>query len=77
MDESPRWLIVRGRHDQAIQVLRKAARWNRVTLQSETDLRSLMKEIQKEVVRSAKFRGVNVIFADIDMLCSVMTIIVS
>ncbi|MPD05335.1 Solute carrier family 22 member 11 [Portunus trituberculatus] len=50
MDESPRWLIVRGRHDQAVQVLRKAARWNRVTLQPEADLRVLMNEIQ-EVVR--------------------------
>ncbi|KAK8382355.1 hypothetical protein O3P69_015349 [Scylla paramamosain] len=48
MDESPRWLIVRGRHDQAMQVLRKAARWNRVTLQPEDDLRALMKEIQEE-----------------------------
>ncbi|XP_063863781.1 kinesin-like protein KIFC1 isoform X3 [Scylla paramamosain] len=48
MDESPRWLIVRGRHDQAVQVLRKAARWNRVTLQPEADLRALMKEIQEE-----------------------------
>ncbi|XP_045137667.1 organic cation transporter protein-like [Portunus trituberculatus] len=48
MDESPRWLIVRGRHDQAMRVLRKAARWNRVKLQPEADLRALMKEIQEE-----------------------------
>ncbi|XP_045137877.1 organic cation transporter protein-like isoform X1 [Portunus trituberculatus] len=48
MDESPRWLIVRGRHDQAVQVLRKAALWNRVTLQPEADLCALMNEVQEE-----------------------------
>ncbi|KAK3892829.1 hypothetical protein Pcinc_003335 [Petrolisthes cinctipes] len=26
IDESPRWLIVRGHHDRALQVLKKAAR---------------------------------------------------
>ncbi|XP_045137875.1 organic cation transporter protein-like isoform X2 [Portunus trituberculatus] len=53
MDESPRWLIVRGRHDQAVQVLRKAARWNRVTLQPEADLRVLMNEIQESATCSS------------------------
>lgn len=48
IDESPRWLIVRGLHDRAIQVLRKAARWNRVSLPPEDDLRALMKDIQEE-----------------------------
>lgn len=51
MDESPRWLIVRGFHDQAMQVLRKAARWNRISLPPEDDLRALMNDIQEEVGR--------------------------
>lgn len=48
VDESPRWLIVNRQHDRALQVLKRAARWNRATLPSENDLRALMKEIQRE-----------------------------
>ncbi|XP_066983996.1 organic cation transporter protein-like [Macrobrachium rosenbergii] len=32
LDESPRWLLVKGRHAHAFGVLKKAARWNKVTL---------------------------------------------
>ncbi|XP_042883642.1 solute carrier family 22 member 19-like [Penaeus japonicus] len=32
LDESPRWLAVRGQHRRALRVLQKAARWNGVAL---------------------------------------------
>ncbi|KAK4320072.1 hypothetical protein Pmani_009038 [Petrolisthes manimaculis] len=51
MDESPRWLIVKGQHDKALKVLHKAARWNKVTLPPETQLRTLMNDIRQEATR--------------------------
>ncbi|KAG0725673.1 Solute carrier family 22 member 5 [Chionoecetes opilio] len=48
MGESPRWLIVRGHHEQALRVLHKAARWNRVKLPEDRELRALIKDIQEE-----------------------------
>lgn len=48
-DESPRWLIVSGHHDRALQVLQKAARWNKASLPPEHQLRALMNDILSEV----------------------------
>ncbi|XP_069993561.1 organic cation transporter protein-like [Penaeus vannamei] len=50
LDESPRWLIVRGRYDDALRILRKAARWNKAQLPSEEELRALMDLIRKEAL---------------------------
>ncbi|CAL4088287.1 unnamed protein product, partial [Meganyctiphanes norvegica] len=50
LDESPRWLIVTGRHDEALKVLRRAARLNNSSLPSETELSTMMKQIQNETV---------------------------
>ncbi|XP_066984510.1 organic cation transporter protein-like [Macrobrachium rosenbergii] len=44
MDESPRWLVVKGKYDQALEVLKKAAKWNQVTLPSDQELLKLMME---------------------------------
>lgn len=49
MDESPRWLIVRGDHRRAREVLERAARWNKMDLPPPEELDALMKNIQKEV----------------------------
>ncbi|XP_064089781.1 organic cation transporter protein-like isoform X2 [Macrobrachium nipponense] len=38
LDESPRWLLVRGKHTHACEVLKKAARWNKVTLPPDFDV---------------------------------------
>ncbi|XP_068209549.1 organic cation transporter protein-like [Palaemon carinicauda] len=38
LDESPRWLVVKGKYSQASRILKKAARWNRVSLPSDSDL---------------------------------------
>ncbi|XP_064091288.1 uncharacterized protein LOC135204990 [Macrobrachium nipponense] len=48
IDESPRWLILKGKEDEAIRVLRKAARWNKVELPSDERLKEIFKEIQDE-----------------------------
>ncbi|XP_063596240.1 organic cation transporter protein-like [Penaeus indicus] len=54
LDESPRWLIVRGRYDDALRVLRKAARWNKAQLPPEEELRALMDHIRKEGLTATK-----------------------
>lgn len=51
MDESPRWLIVRGRPEQARRVLEKAARWNKRTLPPKDKLDNLFSRIYNEEVR--------------------------
>ncbi|XP_064084807.1 organic cation transporter protein-like isoform X3 [Macrobrachium nipponense] len=48
MDESPRWLIVEGKFERANKVLRRAARWNKVTLPPQEELNALMRTIQGE-----------------------------
>lgn len=48
MDESPRWLIVRGRHADALRVLRKASRWNKVELPPDDQLFEIMADTQSE-----------------------------
>ncbi|XP_063591453.1 organic cation transporter protein-like [Penaeus indicus] len=48
LDESPRWLIVRGHHEKALKVLQKAARWNKATLPPPSNLYALMSDIQEE-----------------------------
>ncbi|XP_042889431.1 uncharacterized protein LOC122264551 [Penaeus japonicus] len=54
LDESPRWLIVRGRHQQALRVLQKAGRWNRVALPAEEELYVIMEHIQKEAQKTRR-----------------------
>ncbi|XP_066955531.1 organic cation transporter protein-like [Macrobrachium rosenbergii] len=49
MDESPRWLIVIGRHKEALKVLQKAARWNKVELPEERKLLDMMTEINEQL----------------------------
>ncbi|KAK4303932.1 hypothetical protein Pmani_024106 [Petrolisthes manimaculis] len=48
LDESPRWLIVRGHHDRALQVLQKASRWNNTSLVPEHQIRTIMDDILEE-----------------------------
>ncbi|XP_027207541.2 organic cation transporter protein isoform X1 [Penaeus vannamei] len=58
MDESPRWLIIRGQHERALATLAKAARWNGATLPPEDDLRATMRDIQAETTSSAEKKEV-------------------
>lgn len=52
LDESPRWLIVRGHYDRAIKILQKAARWNKKELPSTDKLQKLMIDIREELNQS-------------------------
>lgn len=49
INESPRWLIVSGRFDDALRILRRAARINKTVLPPEDEIRTMMLEIKKEV----------------------------
>ncbi|ROT61157.1 putative organic cation transporter protein [Penaeus vannamei] len=44
MEESPRWLMVAGNHERSLKVLKKAAKWNKVSLPPQNELLALMKE---------------------------------
>ncbi|MPC27524.1 Organic cation transporter protein [Portunus trituberculatus] len=50
LDESPRWLAVRGYHTHALAVLQRAARWNRVALPPRHRLLQIIKDSQDEVL---------------------------
>ncbi|XP_047482516.1 organic cation transporter protein-like [Penaeus chinensis] len=54
IDESPRWLIVRGRHQHALRVLQKAGRWNKVAMPAEEELYAIMENIQKEAQKTRR-----------------------
>ncbi|ROT62008.1 Organic cation transporter protein, partial [Penaeus vannamei] len=50
LDESPRWLVIRGQFDRAQKILEKAAHWNDVQLPPAGQLERLMRNIQKETI---------------------------
>ncbi|KAK7065316.1 hypothetical protein SK128_011813, partial [Halocaridina rubra] len=54
IDESPRWLIVAGRHEEAIRVLERAAYWNKAELPPRDKLLTLMKDIHNRLRASDK-----------------------
>ncbi|XP_068208623.1 organic cation transporter protein-like [Palaemon carinicauda] len=43
LDESPHWLVVRGRYREALQVLKKASRWNNSSLPSDEEVILILK----------------------------------
>ncbi|KAF2354963.1 Major facilitator sugar transporter-like [Trinorchestia longiramus] len=47
VDESPRWLVVHGHHDEALKIFKKAAKINRSELPSEAELLNIMEITQK------------------------------
>lgn len=49
LDESPRWLAVRGYHTHALAVLQRAARWNGVDLPPRHRLLQVIRDSQNEV----------------------------
>ncbi|XP_068249821.1 organic cation transporter protein-like isoform X2 [Palaemon carinicauda] len=49
VDESPRWLSVRGQHGRALEVIKRAARWNKTVIPSDDELMLIFKESQDKV----------------------------
>lgn len=50
LDESARWLLVRGRMKEALKVVDRAARWNRVEPLPLHTLNSIMDNLDQEVL---------------------------
>ncbi|XP_042883647.1 organic cation transporter protein-like [Penaeus japonicus] len=57
LDESPRWLAVRGQHRRALRVLQKAARWNGVALPPDEELLLLLKDGVKDEAMERPHQG--------------------
>ncbi|XP_050712093.1 organic cation transporter protein-like isoform X1 [Eriocheir sinensis] len=57
LDESPRWLIVSGRSEDAIRVIRRAARWHGADLPPEDELRHLTEGEPQEAQKEAEERS--------------------
>lgn len=47
IDESPRWLLVTGRKDEALRVMARASRLNQVALPPEEDLMGLLEKVRR------------------------------
>ncbi|KAK4292640.1 hypothetical protein Pmani_034611 [Petrolisthes manimaculis] len=50
MGESPRWLAVVGQHQRALKELRRAAKWNKVTLPPDQELLAIMQKVQEQAL---------------------------
>ncbi|KAG0728154.1 Organic cation transporter 1 [Chionoecetes opilio] len=48
MNESPRWLVVMGRHKEALSVLQRAARLNGTSLPPKDHLLAVMKNVEQQ-----------------------------
>lgn len=49
MDESPRWLMLQGRYEEAANTLLKAARWQGASLPPRPQLIALLEKFRLEV----------------------------
>lgn len=52
MNESPRWLVVKGRHKEALRVIQRAARMNGTSLPPTDHLLTIMKDVQRQSTAS-------------------------
>ncbi|KAG0717071.1 Organic cation transporter protein [Chionoecetes opilio] len=57
IDESPLWLIVNGRPQEALQVFGKVARWHGVDLPPESDMKRLVEEQAAEAQNTSPKRS--------------------
>ncbi|XP_063878559.1 organic cation transporter-like protein [Scylla paramamosain] len=58
IDESPRWLLVNGRHEEALQVFNKVARWHGIKLPPGAEMRKLVEEQVPESQNTHQYSSV-------------------
>ncbi|KAF0311178.1 Organic cation transporter protein [Amphibalanus amphitrite] len=58
MPDSPRWLLIKGRFPEALEILRQGARWNRRKMPSDDEVLKMMSDVrQTHIAREEALRG--------------------
>lgn len=70
IDESPRWLVVNGRSQEALRVFKKAARWHGVDLPPDADMKKLLEigEVQDKCKDSSVWVHLRSFIYDVTVL---------
>ncbi|XP_068239328.1 organic cation transporter protein-like [Palaemon carinicauda] len=57
LDESPRWLVLQGRLEEAAKTLQRGARWHGVTIPCNNELMSLLQSLETQNTQASRIEG--------------------